>query len=151
MIKAQLVDAATGRQAEIADTPFGSILTTTTTDKQYSHFKSSTRTTAGTTIIAQPTSGEAVALTDLLISAEKVAGNLTIRFTDGTNTVSLFIIPLTDAPANFGMPFAGRWMGWRDARLEMVTGVNGNAIVAVGYTKVPAAHTLSYAEWDAAR
>jgi hypothetical protein len=151
MIKSILTDSASGRQAEIVDTPFGSVLTTIPTDKVYSVFKSATRTTNGTTIIVQPQSGEAIALTDLLISAAKVAGTLTIRFTDGTQTVNLYIVPLTDAPASFGVSFAGRWMGWRDARIEMVTSINGAAIVSVGYTKVPSEYTLSYAEWDAAR
>jgi hypothetical protein len=130
MIKTSLTDVATGRQAQIADTPFGSVLATIPTDKVYSVFKSGTRTT---------------------ISAAKVAGNLTIRFTDGTETVNLYIVPLTDAPASFSVSFAGKWMGWRDARIEMVTSIDGAAIVSVGYTKIPSAHTLSYAEWDAAR
>jgi hypothetical protein len=151
MLKTTLVHPKDGFAAEIAHTPHGHVLMTTTPDKEHSYFKSATRTTDGTTIIVQPRSGEAISLTDLLISAAKVAGNLTIRFTDGTETVNLFIVPLTDAPVSFGVPFAGKWMGWRDARLEMVTSINGNAIVAVGYLKVPSEHTLSYAEWDAQR
>jgi hypothetical protein len=151
MIKTAIHGGETPRAAEVVDTPHGSILMATTPSKEYSVFKSGTRTTDGTTIIVQPRSGEAIALTDLLVSAAKVAGNLTIRFTDGTQTVNLYIIPLTDAPASFGMPFAGRWMGWRDARIEMVTSINGAAIVSVGYTRVPSEYTLSYAEWDAAR
>jgi hypothetical protein len=151
MIKTSIHGGETPRSAEVVDTPFGGVLTTISTDKAYSVFKSGTRTTAGTTIIVQPRSGEAIALTDLLVSAAKVAGNLTIRFTDGTETVNLYVIPLTDAPASFSASFAGKWMGWRDARIEMVTSINGAAIVSVGYTKVPSNHTLSYAEWDAAR
>jgi len=151
MIKTSLTDVTTGRQAQIVDTPVGDVLVTTTTDKQYSYFKSEIRTTAGTTVVVQPQSGEAISLTDILISAEKAAGMLLIQFTDGVQTVILFGIALTDAPASFGVPLAGRWLGWRDARLEMVTDADFNALVAVGYTKIPSNHTLSYAEWDAER
>lgn len=151
MIKAEIVDSATGRQAKIADTPFGDVLTTISTDKLYSNFKSAVRTTAGTTVVVQPRSGEAISLTDILISAQKAAGNLLIQFTDGVYTVVLFGIALTDAPASFGVPLAGKWMGWRDARIEMVTDAVFGALVAVGYTRVKSNSTLSYAEWNAKR
>ena len=151
MIKAQLVDAGTGKQVQISDTPYGNVLTTISTDKLYSVFKSSARTTTGTTIVVQPESGEAITVTDLLISAEKMAGSLTVQFNDGTNAVALFGVALTDAPASFGVPFNGRWMGWRDARIEMITSTDGTALVCVGYTKIPSKHTLSYAEWNALR
>jgi hypothetical protein len=151
MLKTNIVDSATGREAKVARTPFGSVLATVSIDKLYSNFKSAVRAAAGTSVVVQPRSGEAIALTDILISAEKAAGNLTIQFTDGTYTVILFGIALTDAPASFGVPLSGRWMGWRDARLEMTTDAAFGALVAVGYTRVQSNNTLSYAEWDAER
>jgi hypothetical protein len=151
MLKVNLTHAKDGAEAQIADTPLGHTLLTTTPEKVHSYFKSSLRVGAGTTTVVQPTSGEAIALTDLLISAEKAAGNLDVRFTDGTNFVRIFAVALTDAPAAFGVPFTGKWMGWRDARIDMITDAAFNAVVAVGYTKIPSEHTLSYAEWDAAR
>jgi hypothetical protein len=151
MIKTEIIGGGSTKSALVSDTPFGHILLTTTPEKQYAHFKSSLRVGAGTTTVVQPTSGEAIALTDLLISAEKAAGNLDVRFTDGTNFTRIFAVPLTDAPASFGVSFAGKWMGWQDARIDMITDAAFNAVVAVGYIKVPSEHTLSYAEWDAAR
>lgn len=151
MLKVNLTHAEDGSEAEIAHTPHGHILLTTTPEKQYAHFKAATRTTAGTTVVVQPTSGEAVALTDILISGEKKAGTLTIQFTDGTNTINIIVVPLTDAPANYAVPFVGRWAGWRDARVSMVTDAVANITVAVGYIKIGSENTLSYAEWDAAR
>jgi hypothetical protein len=151
LVKTEIIGGGSSRAAQVVDTPYGGILITTTPEKQYAHFKSSIRTTAGTTIVVQPKSGQAISLTDLLISAEKAAGNLLVQMTDGVNTIVLFGIALTDAPASFGVPLNGRWMGWRDARLEMVTDAVFGALVAVGYTRVPSEHTLSYAEWDALR
>jgi hypothetical protein len=151
MIKAEIIGGGSGKAASIVETPWGSVLETISPDKVYSCFKSSLRIAAGTTTVVQPKSGEAIALTDLLISAEKAAGNLDIRFTDGTNVVRIFAIALTDAPASFGVPLNGRWMGWRDARIDMITDAAFNAVVAVGYTKIPSQYTLSYAEWNALR
>jgi hypothetical protein len=151
MIKTEIVGGGSNKAAQVANTPFGSVLTTITPDKLYAHFKSATRTGAGTTIIVQPRSGEAIALTDFIISGEKKAGTLTLQFTDGTNTINIAVIPLVDAPANFAIPFVGRWMGWRDARISMITDVVANVTVSCGYVRVPSEHTLSYAEWDALR
>ena len=151
MIKAKIIGSGSSRAAEVVETPWGAILLTTTPDKLYSHFKAVTSTTATTTVIAQPTSGEAIALTDLIISGEKKAGTLTLQFTDGVNTINIAVFDLTDAPANLGIPLSGRWAGWRDARLSMVTSVIANITLSVGYVKIDSKHTLSYAEWDAAR
>ena len=151
MIKAKIIGSGSNRAAQIVETPWGDTLVTTTAERLYSHFKSVTSTTATTTIIAQPRSGEAIALTDLIISGEKKAGTITIQFTDGTNTINIAVFDLTDAPANLGIPFFGRWASWRDARLSMVTDVIANVTVSCGYVRVDSKHTLSYAEWDAAR
>jgi hypothetical protein len=151
MLKVNLTHAKDGVEAEIAHTPFGHILATSTPCKLFSHFNAATRTTAGTTILVQPTSGNAIALTDILISGEKKAGTLTVRFTDGTNTINIIVVPLTDAPANYAIPFVGRWAGWRNARVEMVTDAVANITVAVGYVRIGSEFTQSYAEWDAER
>jgi hypothetical protein len=151
MLKTVLVNEKDGHSTEIAHTPHGHLLMTTTPYMEYAHFKSSTRTTAGTTVVVQPISGEAIAITDIVVSGEKKAGTLTVQFTDGTETVNIMVVPLTDAPANFGVSFSGRWAGWRDARISMVTDAVANITVAIGYVKITSEHTLSYAEWNAAR
>ena len=116
----------------------------------FSNFKSSNRTTAGTTTITEPGAGGSIQVLDMLISAEKKNGGaVTVRFNDGTNIVSMFRADLTDAPANIAASFAGRWQGWKDARLEMVTASTENATVAVSYLKRP--QSLEFAEWDAFR
>jgi hypothetical protein len=151
MLKVNLTHGHDGEEAEIVHTPFGHTLLVTTPEKLYSYFNAATRTTAGTTVLVQPSSGEAIALTDILISGEKKAGTLTIQFTDGTNSINVIVVPLTDAPANYAIPLSGRWAGWRDARVSMITDAVANITVAVGYIRIGSADTLSYAEWDAAR
>jgi hypothetical protein len=113
-------------------------------------FKSATRTEAGTTIIATPRLNQSILLTDLLISGEKQAGStVTVRFTDGTYTVDIFVASQVDAPPQIAIPLSGRWQGWKNARLEVVTSGAADATVAIGYMKVPTG--LPYEEWDSLR
>lgn len=118
--------------------------------EHHSTFKSVNRASAGTTIITSPDTGGSVQVYDLLVSADKVnAATATIRFTDGSNTINMMTITTTDAPANFAVPLRGRWQGWKDARLELVT-VNGvDCTVAVSYMKVD--ESLGFTEWDSFR
>ena len=50
-------------------------------------------------------------------------------FTDGVETINIIVADSTNAPINLAIPFAGRWQGWRDARIDLIT-VNA---VAPGY------------------
>lgn len=113
----------------------------------YGFFNSETRTTAGTTIITTPDSNGSLVITDLIVSAERTNNvTLSVVLTDGTNSENLMLVTLTDAPANFGHSFRGRFQGWRDARLEMTLSGTAVATVTLGYTKVPT--SLTFSEWD---
>jgi Tfp pilus assembly protein PilW len=117
-------------------------------------FKSATHTDAGTITLATPEAGGFLVLTDLLISAEKVAsGSCKIQFTDGSDTVVIFNAITVDAPANLAIPFSGRWAGWKDARLDTVTtGSNIDATVSVGYLLIKDPDlALTFADWDVLR
>ena len=116
----------------------------------YGTFRSTTRTTAGTTTITSPEDNGSLVITDLLISGEKQAGSTAeVRFTDDTNTSTLFLASQVDAPPNFSHSFAGRIQGWRDARVDLITSGAGDATVLLCYIKVP--NGLPYAEWDTYR
>lgn len=114
-------------------------------------FKAATRESAGTTIIVQPAGGGSVSLHDILISAEKKnAGELTLQFTDGTQTEVIFAPIVTDAPVNVGLSIKGQWRGWKDARVELVTaGATFKTTVTLGYAKL--SDGLEFSEWDAKR
>lgn len=116
-------------------------------------FKSVTHSDAGTITLTKPRTGGAIVLTDLLISAEKVAaGSCKVQFTDGTNTVVIFNAITVDAPANVGIAFSGRWVGWKDAKIDTVTtGTNIDATVSLGYLKLSGKEVQEFAEWDAKR
>lgn len=122
-----------------------------TTAVAHGTFKAATISGAATTIVAQPSNEGSLMLTDLFISADKVNNaSVTVQFADGTNTIPIITPIVTDAPVNLGAALAGRWQGWKDARVEVVTDTAGqNVTVSVGYIKMPTG--LPYDEWDSLR
>lgn len=116
-------------------------------------FKSASHTTNTTTVVVRPPQGGALVLTDLLLSGEKINGGVvTIQFTDGTNVVIVVEALVTDNTINTAHAFGGRWLGWRDARIDFVTSTsNQDATMSVGYYFVKGEGVLSFADWDALR
>ena len=149
MIKSILTDVRTKTSLGIHDTPIGQKELAVCTDASaHGLFKSTGRSTAGTTVICSPTGDGSIVLTDLIATAEKKAGTLLLEFSDGSNKVALARFYLTDAPLAFSIPFRGRWQGWKSAWLEMVTSIDGNVGVAVGYYRVGKENSQNYNEWS---
>ena len=89
-------------------------------------------------------------LTDLIISADKVnSGSITLQFTDGTETVVIYKGITTDAPINISLAVAGRFRGWADARIDLVTVGAVDANVTLGYLSL--SQSLTYSVWNSAR
>jgi hypothetical protein len=113
-------------------------------------FTSGSRSSGGTTVLVSPKADGSLILTDLVLGTDKVNGaTVTIQVTDGSQTEIVFATNVTDAPANLAIGFAGRWQGWKDARVELVTTGTVDATVSLGYIKVPGG--LPYQEWDSLR
>ncbi len=116
----------------------------------HAHFKTATRTTLGTTVVVQPREGQAIWITDIIVSGEKQAGsNITVQFTDGTNTEIIAIVDQVDAAPNLAMNLNSYFRGWIDARIEIVTGGAGDGTVTIGY--IHAHEALAFDVWDAER
>ena len=116
----------------------------------HAHFKSATRTTAGTTIIVQPREGQAIWITDIIVSGEKQTGSsITVQFTDGTNTEVIVIVDQVDAAPNLAPTLNSYFRGWKDARVEIVTAGAGDGTVTIGY--IHATEALAFDVWDAER
>jgi hypothetical protein len=94
-------------------------------------------------------------LLDLIVSSDKAnGGTITIQFNDGTYQIALAVFQVTDAPISLAMTFGGRWQGWEDSWLELVTATGSVAptvTVSCGYLKIPQINTLPYDEWDSLR
>ncbi len=108
---------------------------------------------AETTVAVTPPSGTAIVITDIVLGAEKAAsGSVTVQFVEGSDTVIVFKVSTVQNPVSLHVPFAGRWRGWRDARIDVVTtGGNDDSDVSVGYYIVRGRSVLSFADWDALR
>lgn len=128
----------------------GYALVTIPVNSIHGTFKSVTRTGAGTTTITTPDADGSLIITDLLISGEKqVSSTVEVRFTDGSQSVTLFLMGQAVVPAAIAHSFTGRFQGWRDARIDVITAGTADATVTLGYTKVPTG--LVFAEWDELR
>jgi len=152
MIKNSLVDQGTGKELYIADQNGNKVLISQTHAQVEGKFKAKTLTAAGTVIVAEPDTDGCLVLTDLILTSDKTqSAIITVQFTDGTNTIPIMVADMTDAPVNLATSFAGKWEGWRDARIELVItgGVNPTATLAAGYYKLH--DSKLYDDWDAQR
>ena len=152
MIKASLIDSATGKELYIASQNGDKILVSQTHAQVEGLFKAKTLTAPGTVIVAEPDKGGCIVLTDLILTSDKTEGSvITIQYTCGTYTIPIMVADMSDAPVNLAIPLSGKWEGWRDARLELVItgGVNPATTLAAGYYKL--SDSKLFDEWDALR
>lgn len=149
-----LVDRVTSNAAKFYQTTFGTVLATTTNQKQQGVFKAQkfTTTTTGTTLAA-PDGDGSIELTDLIISFEKKnTAEITIRYNDGSNTETIWFGDATDGLINIAVSFQGKWQGWKGAYVEVVianAALDGS--IGLGFIKHNEADSLSYSEWNARR
>ena len=118
------------------------------------HFKHVASTDAGTTTVVSSRPGNALVVTDIILSQKKVAsGTLTIQFDDDDdNTEILAVLDTVTDGVTMHIPFAGRVRGWKDARIEMVS-VGNSAVsnVTVMYYHLGGTQVLSFTNWDGLR
>ena len=152
-LNVRILAAGSEKELHFEPNPFseeGPTLITMSPAQIHGHFKSSTLTSANTVIVVQPRSGLSLAVTDIIISGEKQAGSdVTIQFTDGVDTVVIFVASQVDAPPIGPGGLNAYFQGWKDARVEMITSGAGDATVTIGYLHSSNAPTFS--EWDAER
>jgi len=156
ILRAVLVDEQ-GRIVHVEENDAGHALTgnertlaVTTLPQSHGVFKAASRTSAGTTTLVTPKSEGSLQVTDILLSADKVnSGTVELRFTDDTNTETLLLSNVTDAPVNLTISALSRLRGWKDARLDMITVNAVKAYITVGYIKHLDA--LSFSEWNEER
>lgn len=150
-----VTDEADGilKAPHFADSQFlpGRVLGITQTEMQsHGQWQVANRTTAGTTVVVSPDPQQAILVTDMIISTDKVANSfVALQYTDGANTEIIAGFDSANAPVALSVSINGRLRGWGDARLEMVTTSTVNATVMIGYMKVSSVQL--FAEWDAER
>ena len=149
----RLLAAGGKRELHYEENPYaisGPIVITMTPAQAHGHWKTGTRTTLGTTIIATPRPGRSLTIADILMSGEKQAGSsVKLQFTDGVNTEEIVITDQVDSTPTLAAGLSAYLRGWKDARIEMVTTGAGDATVTVSY--LHSSEALTFAEWDAER
>ena len=152
-LKTHIMDVLTGNPIDTRGGLNGRMtLITETLSRLVGHFKSVSRTTAGSSTITSPDTDGSILLTDLIINTEKKQnGTVAVQFNDGTNSVEIFKAFCNDAPSNIALSFAGKWQGWENAYIEVVVVADTDTTVACGYVKIPPHSTQDYGAWDAAR
>lgn len=152
MLKASLIEGGSGRGLYIAEQNGHLILVSQTHAQMDGRFKSKTLVDTGVVVVTEPSKGGSIVLTDFILTSDKTLGAVvSVRLTDDTNTIPLMVADMSDAPVNLASSLAGKWEGWRDARLELVIegGVNPTATLAAGYYKN--VKSKLYADWDSQR
>jgi hypothetical protein len=152
-VRARLIDSITKQALHAVRIGREVFLVTQLHDKTVGFFKSVTFTSAGTQAVVTPPSGNALQMTDLLLNAKKSsAGSVRVVFTDDTDNIDIFNADCTDAPITFAFQPTGRWLGWKDARVDIVVvGADTDPTVAIGYYFVKGEEVLDFADWDKQR
>lgn len=153
-INAVIIDPGTGQALHsvpsIVDPSQGPILITETQAGSHGVWQSVSVTGASTTIIAQPIPGGAIVITDIVVSSKKkAASTILIQFTDGSNTEVLMAPDIISDTANIVWSPKGLILGWKNARIEVVTDATFDATVTVGYVKL--INSLTFSAWDGLR
>lgn len=116
----------------------------------HSTFRAVTGASSGTVTLVTPKDSGSIIVSDIVLSGDRVnGGQVAIRFTDGTNTINIFVADVTDAPVTLAIPFEGRVQGWKDARIDVV--VTGNVTYSVMATFMKVPDGLPFSEWDELR
>ena len=153
MIKTTLYSSKSGRELHSYEGYDGDpILVHTTHANRYGHFAAGTRTGAGTTTIIAARGNDAIVLTDLIMTCDRVNGaTATVNVTGGGNTVAIISADVTDSAVSLAIAFAGRWETWRAAQVDLVTVGAVTATVSLGYYRIPWNYARSYSKWNAER
>lgn len=129
----------------------GRVLVTESQARSHGVWKTAQITTQTTTTVAAARPGDAIVITDVVISAKKV-NNATadVQFSDGSNT-EIFASPdMNTNPVNQAFSPQGFFGGWKDADIQVVTaGANPIITVLIGYYHISGA--LEFSQWDALR
>jgi len=153
MIKTSLIAGRNSKELHSYDGYDGEpVLVTTTHGAQHGSFVAVTRSTQGTTAAIAAQGDDAIVLTDLILTTDKVQSTTaTVIITDGSNSETLIAADLTDAPCNIALSFAGHWQTWRACRIDLVTVGAVTATLALGYFRIPWDVADTYGVWDAKR
>ena len=147
-LKVNLVHGKTGKDYHVASPHTDDIcLVVTNYLEAHGAFKAVAITSTGVNIVSQPNNGQGIIVDSILLNARKHTNkDVTIQMTDGTNTETIFTADLTNQDLTLAHSIPHGWKGWKDARLEVISGSTKQVSVTLGYAKFPNAD--EFGVWD---
>jgi len=120
MLKARLMDTATGKDLHTYPDPSGHpTLVTSNYGRLHGTFGSVTVSAGTTTVIVTARGNQGVVLTDLIISLGKQNGaSAIVRFNDAASNTIVVAQVIRDVGASMSIPFQGNWAGWQGSYLD---------------------------------
>lgn len=142
-----------GKPLLIGGTPWGDVQMAVEPIRVYGNFKAATNSGVQTQTVIGCPSGQALYVTDIVLSASKTANaTVTVRFHDGTNTENIVVMDVSDKGNQLSMHPQGRTLGWEGAYIQLVTDTALQAAtMTVWYVRVKGEYVLSYAKWSSLR
>ena len=137
-----------------APSPWGQVLLTAEPTRIYGNFKAVTNSGIQTQDVVSCGSGQALVVTDIVLSAAKTANaTATVRFYDSaTNTENIVVMDVNDKGNQFAIHPAGRTLGWEGASIQLVTDTLLQAATCtVWYVRITGDLVIPYAKWAAIR
>ena len=134
-------------------TPWGEVLLTAEPARMLGAFKAATNADVQTQTIAECPAGQALFVTDIVLSANKTpASTVTVRFYDGTRSESIVVADSAEGTVNLSIHPQGRTLGWDAAYVQLVTDtLNQDATCTVWYIRVIGDLVVGYAKWNTMR
>lgn len=144
---------SSGKPLYTEDTLYGNLLMVAEPSRIRGWFKAVTNADDDIQTIVACAEGQALFVTDILLSANKVAlSTTTVRFFDGTNIENIFIADTAEGTVNISIQPSGRTVGWDNAAIQLVTDKNGQAATCtIWYLKLWGDKVKSYAKWNSER
>jgi len=142
-----------GKPLLAGSTPWGDVGMAIEPVRVFGNFKAATNSGVQTqTVVACP-SGQALYVTDIVLSADKTAlSTATVRFYDGTNTENIVVLDTAEIAQSLAIHPAGRTLGWDGAYVQLVTdAAQQAATLTVWFVRVSGDFVLPYTKWAAER
>lgn len=142
-----------GKPLLVGKTPWGDVQLVVEPVRIQGHFRAVTNAGVQTQTVVSCPAGQALYVTDILLSANKTPGStVTLRFYDGTSSENIFVADTAEGTVNIAIHPSGRTLGWNSAYIQLITDkANQAATCTVWFVRVTGVYVLPYAKWSAMR
>jgi len=152
VIRASLVDSATGKILESFKTVFGRLLGITTYQKERGLWQSVSWVDAvAETVLVAPDDDGSIEICDVVLASEKKAGGIIrLHFEDSVpNEKDVINVSIADGSATIAVDLVGKVQGWQGASLRYtIVGTHAGSML-VTFVRHNKANSKTYSEMSA--